>query len=62
MVRGYDVNGIPRVYGEHKNVDVAETICKEEALDYLRKRPDTGPLAKWIFINEAVGWIEGRLA
>jgi len=62
MIRGYDCNGIPRVYGEHSNLDVAETMCKEEAIEYVKRRPDTGPLSKWIFMNEEKGWLKGRLS
>lgn len=61
-ISGYDVNGIPRVYGQHDNVDVAETKCKEEAIEYVKRRRDTGPLDKWIFINEDKGLVKGRLA
>lgn len=46
---GSDPNGIPRVYGDHRNIDVAETMCREEAATYVRRRPDTGPLSGWSF-------------
>ena len=58
---GYDANGIPRVFGQHNNIDVAETFCKKTAAEYVKRRPDTGPLDKWIFINENKGWVEGRI-
>ncbi len=61
-VTGFDVNGIPRVYGEHSNIDIAETRCREEALTYLKHRPDTGPLSKWIFMDEAKGYVNGRVS
>lgn len=61
-ISGYDVNGFPRVYGKHKNIDVVETRCKEEAISYLKGRPDTGPLSKWIFIEEAKGLVNGRIS
>ena len=54
---GYDPNGIARVYGESDNADVAETMCLEEATSYVRRRPDTGPLARWSFTHN-----ERRLA
>jgi hypothetical protein len=44
---GKDANGISRVFGEHDNPDVAETMCREEAISYVRRRPDTGPLDRW---------------
>jgi hypothetical protein len=43
-ITGYDVNGVPRVYGENDTVEAALKACTEEAMDYVRKRPDTGPL------------------
>ena len=48
---GFDPNGIARVYGEHSSADVAETMCKEEAMNYVRRRPDTGPLDRWAFTH-----------
>ena len=49
---GFDRNGIARVYAEHDNSDVAETMCKDEATQYVRHRPDTGPLAAWAFTHD----------
>lgn len=46
---GHDANGVPRVWGEGPTFEIAESRCKDEALTYLRRRPDTGPLAKWTF-------------
>jgi len=46
---GFDKNNIGRVYAEHDNRDVAETMCAEEAKSYVRRRPDTGPLSQWSF-------------
>jgi hypothetical protein len=60
-ITGYDVNGVPRVYGENDTVEAALKACTEEAMDYVRKRPDTGPLDKWLFIDDAKGWIKGRI-
>lgn len=48
---GYDSDGIARVYADHSNYDVAQTMCHEEALIYVRRRPDTGPLSKWSFTS-----------
>lgn len=49
---GYDPNRIQRVWAEHQNQDVAETMCIEEAQKYVRRRPDTGPLSQWVFALE----------
>jgi hypothetical protein len=49
---GFDPNGIARVYAEHKNTDVAETMCHEEARDYVQRRRDTGPLSQWTFTHD----------
>jgi hypothetical protein len=46
---GYDSSGIARVYGTHDNADLAESMCKDEAMEYIKHRPDTGPLDKWSF-------------
>lgn len=58
-ITGYDVNGIPRVLWRDKNIDIAETKCKEMAVQYVKRRPDTGPLDKWIFVDDNKGWING---
>jgi len=41
--------GIKRVYGESRTAPEAKGDCHNAALDYGRKRPDTGPLADWTF-------------
>ena len=46
---GSDPNGIKRVWSRHQDADVAESRCRDEALNYLKTRPDTGPLSLWIF-------------
>lgn len=61
-ITGYDVRGIPRVFGDHQNVDVAETVCREEAVKYLKRRLDCGPLSSWVFMNDEKGWVEGRIS
>jgi hypothetical protein len=50
---GKDGQGIARVYGEHENGEIAETLCREEALAYVRRRRDTGPLSAWIIERAA---------
>lgn len=44
---GYDVNGVRRVFGTGSTKDIAELRCVEAARDYLKGRPDTGPLSLW---------------
>lgn len=46
---GKDANGIPRVFGAGPNADIAETDCVEAAREYVRRRPETGPLENWTF-------------
>jgi hypothetical protein len=53
-ITGYDVNGIPRVWGSHpKNTNVALMLCREAAEDYVKVRRDTGPLSSWSFMDDA---------
>lgn len=49
---GIDVNGIPRVWGRGPSPDKAVKECKAEALSYVRRRPDAGPLLWWSFSYE----------
>jgi hypothetical protein len=44
---GKDANGIPRVYGNGPTPDVAESECRKAMMEYVGRRPDTGPLDKW---------------
>ena len=44
---GFDPDGIARVWAEHANADVAESMCREEIVAYVRRRPDTGPVSGW---------------
>ena len=46
---GHDKNGVRRVFGLGPTNDIAETRCKEAAKDYVKDRPDTGPLSEWSF-------------
>lgn len=62
QITGYDKYGIPRVYGSHSNYDIVETVCKEEAAKYVKRRPDTGPLSEWIFMDDTKGWVKGRIS
>lgn len=45
---GADQSGIPRVYGEAKQDDVAYTECARAVQEYVARRPDTGPASKWL--------------
>lgn len=46
---GCDPNGIPRAWGSDYTPDGAKEQCGQEAVEYIRARPDTGPLEKWQF-------------
>ena len=48
---GIDPTGTPRVFGQDQYEQTALGFCKEEATDYVKRRPDTGPLNKWNFIE-----------
>jgi hypothetical protein len=49
LYEGFDPKGVKRVYGEGRTAPEAEAECHNAALDYVCKRPDTGPLADWTF-------------
>ena len=45
---GKDASGTPRVFGcSHQSATEAAEECKAAILEYVRRRPDTGPLDKW---------------
>ena len=45
---GKDPAGVPRVFGcSHESATTAAEECKTAILEYLRRRPDTGPADKW---------------
>src|SRR5262249_60385069 len=46
---GFDLTGVRRVLGEGRTADAAEYECRVAAQNYVRRRPDTGPLADWTF-------------
>lgn len=48
-VIGHDKDGIPRVYAIDDYHQTAHGFCVEEAKDYVKRRPETGPLAAWWF-------------
>src|SRR3990167_8664190 len=54
MIRynGYDPSGIRRVWGQDEYEQTALGFAKEEASDYVRRRPDTAPLDQWTFKRE----------
>lgn len=45
---GADKNGIVRVYGQAKQPDVAFTECRQAVIEYVQRRPDTGPVDSWL--------------
>ena len=45
---GADKNGIPRVWGEAKQADVAYTECLRAVAEYVKRRPDTAPASDWL--------------
>jgi hypothetical protein len=49
MFVGHDPNGVPRVYGHDLTEAGALVQARDAAKEYLRVRPDTGPLARWTF-------------
>jgi len=50
QVIGKDRNGVGRVWAEHDDSKMAEAWALEEAKEYLKGRPDTGPLSQWTFV------------
>lgn len=46
---GFDPNGVRRVSGCDYDLTGAREQCMQEAVEYVRGRPDTGPLSKWTF-------------
>ena len=46
---GYDAKGIKRVWGEGVMSGKARREAKEAANNYVKRRPDTGPLSRWRF-------------
>lgn len=49
---GTDARNVPRIYAEHTNRDVAETLALQETYSYVRRRPDTGPLSQWVVAQD----------
>lgn len=49
---GIDAQGRRRVFGTAVNSDIAETRCRHAAIEYVKDRPDTGPLSAWIIQRE----------
>jgi hypothetical protein len=50
---GFDSSGIARVYGDGATADIAETRCRQTALEYVQGRPDCRPLSAWRFELES---------
>ena len=45
---GADKSGIIRVYGYGSDRHEAWTQCEQAVKEYVRARPDTGPVASWL--------------
>lgn len=43
----FDPNGIRRCFGEATSEKESAVQCTREIMDYLKVRPDLGPLDKW---------------
>ncbi len=46
---GLDPNGVRRVWAADYGALEAEAKCRIEAENYVKERPDTGPLSMWKF-------------
>jgi hypothetical protein len=46
---GFDSAGVRRVWASDYSKMDAERRCLNEAADYVRSRPDTGPLTSWYY-------------
>lgn len=46
---GFDPNGVRRVRGCDYDLTGAREQCMQAAVEYVRGRPDTGPLSSWRF-------------
>jgi len=44
---GKDAGGLPRCFGYGPTQDVAESECRKSILEYVMRRPDTGPVSSW---------------
>jgi hypothetical protein len=52
-ITGYDVNGAPRVSGQHqRDLKRAEKAAKAAAIRYIAERPETGPISDWTFRHD----------
>ena len=57
VATGLDPNGIPRVYGHGITSKEADDQCKASIMEYVRGRPDTGPLDKWSIAYSSRAWL-----
>jgi hypothetical protein len=46
---GCDAAGVPRTWGEADNSSDALNQCVIGAREYIKGRPDTGPVDRWLF-------------
>ena len=50
----FDPKGVRRVYGYGRTAENAAAQTAKAVLEYVKKRPDTGPMAEWkITIQDA---------
>ncbi len=49
---GIDQNGIARVYGEARREHEAWQEAKDAIIEYVGRRPDTGPVSEWLIERE----------
>lgn len=46
---GFDPSGVRRVWACDYTESGAREQCEQDVVEYIRGRPDTGPLNKWTF-------------
>jgi hypothetical protein len=59
---GYDKKGIIRVIRDAEPAHVAHAQCLQAARDYVKRRPDTGPVCDWIIERPDNAWLIEELA
>lgn len=42
-----DRKGVARIFQDHPNADIAETLALERAKEYIKQVPSAGPLSAW---------------
>lgn len=49
---GHDPKGVKRVFGIGSTHEIAEQRAIDATFEYIKHRPDTGPLSEWKFSIE----------